>query len=55
MQAIQGMINSQPINQDRYTIRSGHVVWKMIYDVMTEFQEVFLIIQINWTTLATHG
>ena len=41
MQAIQGMINSQPINQDRYTIRSGHVVWKMIYDVMTEFQKYF--------------
>lgn len=41
MQAIQGVINNQPHNQDRYTIRSGHVVWKAIYDCMPKFQHHF--------------
>ena len=41
MQAIQGLINNQPHNQDRYTIRSGGVIWKTIYQVMEPFQKYF--------------
>lgn len=41
MQAIQGLINSQPITQDRYTLQSGKIVWKLIYDCMPKFQHHF--------------
>ena len=41
LRAIQGLINSQPINQERYSIRSGADVWNMIYDSMPEFNKYF--------------
>lgn len=41
IKAIQSIINSQPIGQDKYTIRSGSVVWNMIYECMPEFHKYF--------------
>jgi len=41
IQAIQGLINAQPMNQLRWTFVSGKVVWQMIYDCMPPFQKYF--------------